>query len=117
MAERFRELAICDRLRGRAIYRSDDGGSGESELECAHEVAQLDPAHILPAAAEDAAQPETERREHLGECTACTREYDADAKIDDANVGIAGRICGGFPLLTHIGKKTLAGRRGFVEHF
>ena len=41
-----------------------------ARIESPHEVVERDPTHVLPAAADDAAEAEAERREHFGQAAA-----------------------------------------------
>ena len=77
----------------------------------ADHVVDMNPRHDLPAVAQPSAQPQLERREHRPERPAIGGQYNADAGTHDAQAGVAGLCRFGFPSLTHLGEKIIAGRR------
>ena len=73
-------------------------------------VVERDPAHVLLAGAEAAAQPHPERGHQAPEQAAVDREHRTGADVSDPDTCVRGRFRRVFPLLAHVGEESAAGR-------
>jgi len=114
------ELSVGDRVGGGEVDGAGEGGGFEEEEDGGESVGEGDPADELSAASEPAAEAETKDGEEARQGSAGAggedgAENDAEAKMEDTDAGLDGRLGGGFPLLTDIGEKAGAEAGGFVE--
>src|ERR1041385_1169361 len=116
LAERLRKLAIGDRIGRRHVDRSGQRLGGERERDGGEDVVHRDPADVLVAAADVAAEAEPERRQHLRERAAGRGEDDAESQVHDANARARRRAGRRFPLARHVREKVLARRAVLGEH-
>ena len=84
------ELAIADRLRGRAVEDAVTPAVLDEKQHGPHQILHVDPAHHLGAAAHGAAEAEAVRGSILGKAP-LHAEYQADAQ--DADPVWAERAC------------------------
>ena len=117
MAERAHEVAVGDRVGGADVNGAGEGVVGEEEFDGAAEVVVVDPAHVLVAAAERAAEAEADdAAEGFKDAAVAGAEDHGGAEGDLSGVG---RWCGGeggLPFLADVDGEAVAEFAGGFVH-
>ena len=110
------ELRVGDRIWGGEVDGTFDVRGIDEEEGGGDSVWEGDPAHVLTAVAELAAEAETEDRQEAGEgASAAGTENYAESKVEDSDAGVDGGLGGSFPMLAQFGEKAGAEGRGLVD--
>ena len=86
-AEGLHEFGIAHGLRSHNIHRPVKAVVSQREKECADDIVECDPAHVLASIADFPAKPKAKRGKHRLQRATMLRQDDADTKVHDANPG------------------------------
>ena len=114
-AQRLGQLGVRD---GSGRDRVDTGPRGrwlEQAGDDAEQVVERDPAHVLGARADDTAEAQPERQQHLAERAARRAQHDADPRVHDADPGPRGRRRAPLPLDREAAEEVVGRRVGLAS--
>ena len=114
-AERLGELGVRGRRGGGEVDRPFRALVADEVQQRSDVVVEMDPRDPLLAAGHRAADPELERRQHLGQRAGPGGEHHPGAGQHDPHAELARRAGLGLPLHDHPGEEVIARRRGLVD--
>ena len=100
-----REGGVGHRMGRRRVHRSPQRVCGERVEDQRHQVVVVDPADVLPASPQPAADPQLEGQEHRAQRSACRTQHKSGAQVDDPDARTARLVRLRFPRLAHLGKE------------
>ena len=78
-------------------------------------IGDVNPAHELPAAAKRSTHSKFERSEHAGQRASPFAQHHAEAKANNTNPRLDGRLRCGLPITTQLRQKARSPRRRFIQ--